>query len=251
MSGSGKGCLAGFAMLLAIVPLVLWAYRGDTNTVRSRLTLVVETPEGERSGSSVSQRTILSPGPRNRAIGFGSLSTTGEDGEAVVVDLGSYGLLFATLASETALRSGRTSMYNGNLLPFPQQKFLGEVGTGIWEKDQFSAYLDELNRRKPKGELPIKDLPMLVRFRDPNDPSSVERVNPLNLAANFGPGVTLRQAFLEITDEPLTRGIETRLPWVTRTFPRTLMPQPPGLRPLKDASLIELLTCEDFRRRFP
>jgi hypothetical protein len=252
MSGGAKGCLAGFAVILAIMALGWWAFRGNTNTVRSRLTLVVETPEGERSGSSVSQVTILSPGPWNWAIGFSSLSMAGEDAEAVVVDLGSRGLLLATLARETTLRSGGMGMYNAALMPFPQEKFRGEIGTGIWAKDQYAAYLDELSRRKPKGELPFKYLPMLVRFRDPNDPTSVERVDPLDLATSFGPGVMLKRAFVEITDDPLTRDIEARLPWVTRTnFPPLLIPPPPGPRLLSETSLIEMLRYDDFRRRFP
>ena len=96
-------------------------------------------------------------------------------------------------------------------------------------KDEFTDYLDQVNWRKPKGELPFKYLPMLVRFRDPNDPTSVERVDPLDLASSFGPGVTLKSAFVEITDDPLTRGIEARFPWVTRNnFPPMLIPPPPG-----------------------
>lgn len=65
---------------------------------------------------------------------------------------------------------------------------------------------------KPTGELPLEDFPVLVRFRDPNDPTSVELVDPSNLAASFGPGVMLRRAFVEITDDPITKGIETRVP---------------------------------------
>ncbi|OAF01137.1 hypothetical protein AYJ54_29000 [Bradyrhizobium centrolobii] len=50
-----------------------------------------------------------------------------------------------------------------------------------------AAYLDEVKRLKPTGELPLEDFPVLVRFRDPNDPTSVELVDPSNLAASFGP----------------------------------------------------------------
>jgi hypothetical protein len=248
----GKGCLVALAVILAAIVALGWALWGYKTTVRSRLTLVVETPEGERAGSSVSQVTIESPGRLNREIGLSSLRTAGEEGEALVVDLGSRGLLFATLVDESALRSGRMGVYNAGLVPFPQEKFRGEIGPGIGLKDGYTAYLDELNRRKPKGELPFKYLPMLVRFRDPNDPTSVERVDPLDLASSFGSGVTLKSAFVEITDDPLTRGIEARLPWVTRNnFPPMLIPSPPGLRSLSETSSVEMLRYDDFRRRFP
>ena len=252
MGGRAKGCWAGLAVILAILALGWWAFRGETTTLRSRLTLVVETPEGERSGSSVSQLTILSPGPWNRAIGFSSLSTVGEEGEAVVVDLGARGVLFVTLARESALRSGGMGMYNGGSAPFPQERFRGEIGRGIWAKDEYAAYLDELNRRKPRGELSFKDLPVLVWFRDLSDPSSVVQANPSDLAASFGSGVRLQRAFVEITEDPPTTGIEARLPWLARTksSPR-LIPRPPGPRPLSEASTVELLSYADFRRRFP
>jgi hypothetical protein len=137
MSDGAKRGLIAFAVILAAIIALGWAFWGSRTTVRSRLTLVVETPEGERSGSSVSQVTISSPGPLNRAIGLSSLRTAGEEGEALVVDLGARGLLFATLARESALRSGGMGMYNAGLTPFPQEKFRGAMSTGIGAKDEY------------------------------------------------------------------------------------------------------------------
>ena len=37
-----------------------------------------------------------------------------------------------------------------------------------------------------KRELPLESLPMLVRFRDLNDPMTVESVSPLNIGERFG-----------------------------------------------------------------
>ena len=55
---------------------------------------------------------------------------------------------------------------------------------------------------------------MLVTFKDINDPKTVERVDPNNLAEAFGQGVRLARASIEITNEPVTTGIEKRLPWM-------------------------------------
>ncbi len=77
--------------------------------------------------------------------------------------------------------------------------------------------LDDLRRLKvqhPKTDLPFDLLPMLVRFRDVNDPGSVEQVDPNDLASAFGPGVTLRKANIAITDDPVTTGIEQKLNWL-------------------------------------
>jgi hypothetical protein len=67
---------------------------------------------------------------------------------------------------------------------------------------------------------------VLVQFRDPSDPTSVEPVDPLDLAASFEPGVTLKSAFVEITDDPITRGIEDRLPWLKSSKAEHLFPNP-------------------------
>ena len=58
------------------------------------------------------------------------------------------------------------------------------------------------------------DLPDLVTFVDINDPKSVSRVDPNDLQAALGPGITWNEVTLESTDEAVTRGIETKLPWL-------------------------------------
>ena len=60
-----------------------------------------------------------------------------------------------------------------------------------------------------------KHYPLLVTFGDINDPASVKKVDPNDLAATFGPGYTLKSITLEITDEPVTTGkVEDVLGWV-------------------------------------
>ena len=51
-----------------------------------------------------------------------------------------------------------------------------------------------------------KDDPLLVTFADITDPTTVQKVDPENLVATFGPGVSLKRISLEITDEPVTEG---------------------------------------------
>ena len=251
MSGGAKFCL--MVILVAVVASGWWLFDGSTTrprVLRSRLTLVVETPEGERSGSGVSEVTTSFPGGMTKALGY---AIRGElVGEAVVVDLGPRGLLFAPFETQRSLAQGGMAMYNASLAPFPQEKFRGETGKGIWAKDEYAAYLDEVSRRKPIGELPFEDLQVLVRFRDPIDPTSVELVNPLDLAASFGPGVTLKRAFIEITDDPITKGIETRLPWLasSNVSPSLFPPRDPrlGRRTMSEVMLVEHLRYDDFRK---
>lgn len=77
--------------------------------------------------------------------------------------------------------------------------------------------------------MPLTSLPLLVRFRDLNDPLTVEKVDPLNLEASFGPGVKLTRATMEIVSaglwpmsevgimsKPITTEMERRLTWLRR-----------------------------------
>jgi hypothetical protein len=53
--------------------------------------------------------------------------------------------------------------------------------------------------------LPLEKLPMLIHFKEINNPTSIEEVDPRALEVSFGPGVHLLKATLEITDDPITR----------------------------------------------
>jgi hypothetical protein len=54
--------------------------------------------------------------------------------------------------------------------------------------------------------------PQLVTFRDIRDPKSIEIVDPNNMAASLGPGVTLQSITVSVTSDDLTEGIEKKLP---------------------------------------
>jgi hypothetical protein len=66
------------------------------------------------------------------------------------------------------------------------------------------------------------DLPDLVTFADINDPKSVIEVDPNNLQAALGPGVSWNEITLESTDEPVTTGIKANLPWLPAYYGLTL-----------------------------
>ncbi len=208
-----KGCLVALVLFVVLIlALGWWMFNVGAPSPRTygyRLTLYVETPEGEKLGSNVVQVTTRFYTGLQRALN--SYSSVSVRGEATVADLGSRGLLFVVFRGDTK-RGGNNWLPYLEMVEFlfPRQKFQGKSSS-----DEYVAYLDELIRRKPKGDLPLKELPMLVRFRDINDPTTVERVDPDSLAASFGPGVALKRATLEITDDPATMmGIEKELPWL-------------------------------------
>lgn len=202
-------------LVAAFAALAVSACSGasDPPTYRYRLTVEVETPEGLRTGSSVievqtfiaSSRAITSPGAvRMRARG-----------EAVAVDMPDGRTLFALLRSENevdwaggimfllapqyrgdnaALRTVRAIQRNRSVRELPFSKV---VGGGSLRRDGW---------------------PMLVTFDDIDDPTSVAMVDPLDLAATFGEGVELKRITVQITDDPVTIGIEERLEWVGSSF---------------------------------
>ncbi len=115
-------------------------------------------------------------------------------GEASVVDLGDGRYLFALIGEGTKFLAFRT--FNG--------------GPGISEKI-FAA----MSKRRGSKPVPSKSFPLLVTFTDINDPKTVKRVDPGDLAASFGAGYKLKSITLEITNEPVTKGVvESVLGWL-------------------------------------
>jgi hypothetical protein len=158
-------------------------------------------------------------------------------GEATAVDLGSRGMFFVVLRGDTT-RGGNDYLPYLSMVEFlfPRRQY---------QRDNYLAYLDELTRTKPKGDLPVKELPMLIRFRDINNPATVERVDPNNLAAGFGPGVVLTRATLEITDDSVTTGIVKQLWWLANGYPEKRLVPATGAS-VSDVPPANLLTYLDF-----
>lgn len=62
------------------------------------------------------------------------------------------------------------------------------------------------------------DYPMMVRFRDISDPATIELVDPANLGASFGPGVTFRGISVELTNDQVTTAIANTRPWLGKAL---------------------------------
>jgi hypothetical protein len=104
---------------------------------------------------------------------------------------------------------------------------------GLSNPEQYMVHLDEVKRVKPKADISLKQLPVLVRLGDPNSPTNMSLVDPLNLADAFGSGVELKAATVEVTDDQITHSIESRLPWLKQNrlpkFDDLIFPPPsPG-----------------------
>ena len=184
-----------------------------------RLTVEVETPQGIKSGSGV-----MAVFPDR---GYSQGGQTRTKGDAVFVDLGAGKNLVALLAqmdksidldgiNYLALRAYRAA---GRNVPFSQLS-------------------------KVTGAVPVTGalIPILVTFANTDDPGSAHAVAPDNpgksLEKILGQGFRLRGISVEAVPngfwpldfggwlgEPVTRGIEARLPWLNRggTEPATAL----------------------------
>jgi len=195
---------AGTAGALALGGCGLFDRRGS---YRVRMTIEALVPEGVRSGSSVfeviaSKVFKLLPDERS---GDSELK-----GQAVAVELPA-GPLFALLKDDDA----------GQSLQYRVTKALSP-GASFNSIDDYVATVRALSSGDHSAELPRTDWPMMVRFRDLNDPASVERVNP--------DAVGVKRILLETTKDGVTTGIEKRLPWLVKhhgsLIPRLSAPDP-------------------------
>jgi len=175
-------------------------------TVRYRLTLNVEENGKIATGSGVIE------GSYYKEAQWLPLPSQAEwhtqvTGEAVMVDLGERGILFALL------KEGEDSRSSADYIALKAFGFMeGPIGYPVGKR---LSWIADLGRRTgAKANIPFKNLPMLVRFKDINDPKTVERVDPNNLAASFGDGVKLVSASIEITFDPVTTGVEKKLGWL-------------------------------------
>lgn len=198
---------ASFVWSLAILfPLLA----GCTEQYRwkQKITVVVETPEGERSGSSVQ----LAKGGRLKykvPTGGSSASLTIR-GEATVVELPGGRYLFALLRGDS-WRGDATDLVPLRVAPGAGPESAKALST--------SAAVPVGQRFELSGE----GSPMLVTFANLNDLKTVEWVDPNDLAKTFGPGYRLKSMTLEITDEKVTDGIVVSiLPALIATWPNQL-----------------------------
>jgi hypothetical protein len=171
-----------------------------------RLTVEVETPEGRKSASGV---VAVHPDR-----GYTRRGQTRTLGDAVFVDLGNGKNLVALLAhidktivlddiNYVALRA-YTAAAQGKRPSFNEMSRL----TGI---------------------VSVKDalIPVLVSFADPANPGTAQQVAPDDAAAVLGKGYRLQGLTAEVVPngywpldfggalgEPVTRGIQAKLPWL-------------------------------------
>lgn len=170
-----------------------------------RLTVEVGTPDGVKSASGV-----LAVFP-DRGYSRGGHTRLG--GDAVFVDLGSGKNLVALLA------------HPDKSLDLDGMNYLALRAYGAARGSRVS--FNEMS--KMTGQVPVTGalIPVLLTFAEPGDPGSARLVAPDDPEAALGKGFRLRGMTVEVVPngwwpvdfggplgEPVTRGIEAKLPWL-------------------------------------
>ena len=202
-----------------ILPFVFCSFIGFTAFAMSdyfprswkyKMTVVVETPEGDYSGSAVRQITNSVP-----PIDLPDAGNPADlKGEAVVVDLGERGVLFAILTDDT-----RRQFYRAFPLPGKTNSAGATTAEGIRYHNNLPI--------GAKGKINMDEhRTKFVTFIDMDNPKSVTPVLTwiLNRAKNhprggyyeikenrieeiFGEGVRIKDITIEITNDPIEWGI--------------------------------------------
>jgi hypothetical protein len=216
-----------------VVPVLLIAviYVADQIRIgrpdhKYRLIMQVETPNGEKAASG-----ILSVRPNRSYGGTGSGSSFPQtSGDALLVELGEGRSLVALLA------------YGEDGSNFDDASFLPTRLLGA--KDRRVGFRDVRTfAGAPALPVPEQQRPVFVAFADTANPRSARRIDPNELEQVFGKGYRLRGLSLDIVangfwpidfggalGEPVTRGIERKLPWLGRPGGAAAALQAAGLK---------------------
>ena len=173
---------------------------------RYKMTVEVETPEGIKTGSAVREVEVtFKPRPGHYPSGY--LAKHKMKGEAVIVDLGERGILFATITPDS--------------YPEVTETFPGPPAFTIAGAEYYSQLEQNAQPLSPKR------YPQIVMFQNISDPKSVKLVKGRefdirkqqeiaidNFEEIFGKNTNLKNISIETTDQSVEWKIQRWLPWI-------------------------------------
>ena len=181
------------AIAVGLLGLFLACCSGPTYMHRFRLTIAIETPDGLKTGTGIIEvrgRHVKSISPEGSGFKPGTI------GEAIFVDLGRGRNIVALLALG--------STFDYNQFPYLAALAFGRPGQ--------EADFEWLTAHKGRVDLESSLTPTLITLDDINNPNSARIVGLDQFRATFGSGYRFFAATIEMTQEPVTRGIEKNLP---------------------------------------
>jgi hypothetical protein len=190
--------------ILMLIAVMLAACGSGPFVSRYKLTLYVTTPTGTVVSSGVTETTLTLNNGLTKGLGGWYFASS--KAEAQVIDLGPRGKLFLVPMEIDRDRRGSAA---------PPSAIFAELHRDVWDIPDPAEGERRLAAVADVADVPLAMLPMLVRFRDLNVPTTVELVEPDNLAKSFGPDFRIERATINITTEPVTRGVVESVmpPW--------------------------------------
>lgn len=183
-----------------------WEHYFPKSVIHYRLDVTFEVDGIRVTGSSVQELVV------SRALGLSEKRASWRAfGEAVVVDLPGHGAIFVLLTSPTvdSVYTGSTKGRFDNLIY--DACSLKEKRAG----KSWSEFVRMTGKLSGACNVPPEELPLMVYFKDISDPETIQRLIPEQVQERFGPNVDFVGATVTITEEPLTLGVGSRLPWLS------------------------------------
>lgn len=192
-----------------------WNYFFPKSVIHYRLDVTFEVDGVPVTGSSVQKLVVY----RVRGIGHNKASWH-TYGEAVRVDLPGHGAVYVLMTTPTP--DGTYTFSTKGRFDFLVSwacKLKEQRGDRSW--DDFVRMVGQVS-----GECKVPDqyVPLMVRFIDETKPTSVQRIHPNEREKSTGKKVRFVGAKIEVTDEPLTSGIDKHLHWLTEKSEKRLTP---------------------------
>jgi hypothetical protein len=196
----GRGRLKRFLLTTALVLaglFIIWRVIFPVYSHGYRLTIEVETPEGLKSAANVINVSAQEqPWPISSVV-------THLSADATYLDLGHGKNVVALLSrGEEASQSSAPTLL--------------ALETFGLRNCRTSSMCDwsQIERTTGRRDLPPELLPTLVTFTDPKNPRTARVIEPSEFPTVFGAGYRFKGAWIEMTDDRVTRNIKERLPWL-------------------------------------
>jgi len=192
------------AAVLAIVFTLAGCAKSES--YRYRLTLVVNTPDGIKRASTVGEVVFWDVSIPAR----GTMHKL--RGNALYLDLGPGARPLVALLTHRH-HAGYDDAIRWSSEAGPDTRLLMQL-FGEKPSDDFMNDVPRIAAKRGSRRLARDKLPDLVTFANVNDPGSVIEVDPNDLQATLGQGISWNEITIEVVDEPATKGIEQKLPWI-------------------------------------
>lgn len=198
-------------LLLVFSAAAVTACGDDVISWRQKLTITVDTPQGPRSGSAVTEVFV----DVTRSTGGLFAPQFKVSGEAVIVDLGLGKYLLALLSDVAPSETARMAE-----AAFGKTEWIGRTANS---REEVRAYFNEVRNFRGSRELAPFYWPVLVTFNRADDSATLTLVNPRNTYAALGSGYKLKSMTLAMTDEHPSPGqVGKLLPWFSAAPPNLI-----------------------------